>query len=355
MACNFTTMLFSINTRAISQKSTVFQCSQPLLHPLWCAVNFAMSTLQHFHRFRDLPHELQLHIWELYECALPRRRHYFRNMMVWSGRLYACADHHTNRRISNTANVDDPDQTQVPHAAVAPWTKIHLPSSSGAWDQHFVSDWEYHSAYTFGSILWPAPRMTSPLHIWVNFKYDTFCFARGRAHDSNGGDGNLFQYLQGATGMFALDSPQYPIMSHWFFRIQRLVLIKSAVTQPLGPLDRQILEVHPSLRRLTILALFDTFRCNHLRNGPQRQPGISGGYERIPLTSFLALRQEMTGSCACDQPMRRLGELEQLRRELVDLFDIRASTAPPVDVGIEVEVYWHRAPVAEPLAYPESP
>lgn len=310
-----------------------------------------MSTLQHFHRFRDLPRELQLHIWELYESALPHRRHYFRNMMVWSGRLYACADHHTNQRISNIANVDDPDQTQVLDAAVAPWTKIQLPSG-GVWDRHWVSRDEFPAAATFSAMQVPVST-TGPAYIWVNFKYDAFCFAR--IHKQANGNGCFFQYLQGATGMFALSSPRDPIMSHWFFRIQRLVLIKSAGTQPLFPLDRRALQVHPSLRRLTILALFDTFRCGHLRDGPYRQPGISSGYERIPLTSFLALRQEVTESCACDQPMRRFDELEQLRRELVDLFDNRASTAPPVDVGIEVEVYWHSAPVAEHLVFPESP
>lgn len=304
-----------------------------------------MSTLQHFHRFRDLPRELQLHIWELYECTQPRHRHYFRTMVYWSGRLYACADQYTNRRIPNTANADDPDQTQVPDAAITPKTKIQL-SSSGSWGQNYVSDSLYPSAVTFGSIQMPT-RMDSPVYIWVNFKNDTFCFAN---KNELGGGQNLLQYLRGATGLFPPASgSQSPIMSHWFFRIQRLVLIKSAAIQILGPLDRQVLGVHPSLRELTIVVVPGHFRCSHLALRTQQRPDNSSIIERLPLRMFLSIRQAVTESCACEYPVKYLGELEQMRRDLVDLFQNRTNASPPVDVGIEVEIYWTQRPDVESL------
>ncbi|KAG6353597.1 hypothetical protein INS49_005559 [Diaporthe citri] len=296
-----------------------------------------MSTLQHFHRFRDLPRELQLHIWELYECTQPRRRHYFRRMVYWSGHLYACADQYTDRRIANTANADDPDQTQVPDVAITPNTKIQLPSS-GSWYQTYVSDSLHTSAATFGSIQTPT-RMDSPFYIWANFKNDTFCFA---ANNGLGGGKNFLQYLEGPTGLFppASGPHQSPTMSHWFFRLQRLVLIKSTAIQTLGPLDRQVLGVHPSLRELTIVAVHDYFRCSHLALGTQIRPDNFSVTERLPLRTFVALRKAVTESCACDRPTKCLDGLERLRRDLVDLFQTRTNTAPPVDVGIEVEIYW---------------
>lgn len=304
-----------------------------------------MSTLQHFHRFRDLPRELQLHIWELYERTQPRHRHYFRRMVFWSGCLYACADQHTNRRMSNVANADDPDQTQVPDAAVAPKTKIQLPSS-GSRDQNYVSGLEHLSAATFRSIQTPT-EMNSPVFVWVNFKNDTFCFTNSKGI---GGDRNFLQYLREAPDLFLPASgSQSPIMSHWAFRIQRLVLIKSAGVQVLGPFDRQVLGVHPSLRELTIVAVLDHFRCSHLAIGTQTRPGNSGVIERLPLRTFVALRNALTESCACDHPIKYLSELEQMRRDLVDLFQNRTNTAPPVDVGIEVEVYWTQRPDIESL------
>ncbi|KAI7778104.1 hypothetical protein LA080_002604 [Diaporthe eres] len=304
-----------------------------------------MSTLQHFHRFRDLPRELQLHIWELYESTQPHHRHYFRR--IWSGHLYACADQYTDRRISNIANAGDADQTQVPDAAITPKTKIQLPST-GSLDQNYVGDLLYPCAATFGCIQTPT-RMDSPVYIWVNFKNDIFCFANG-SDWRLGGENNILQYLPGPTGPFpSASGSQSPTMSHWFFQIQRLVLIKSATIQRLGPFDRQVLGVHPSLRELTIVVVLghSSFHCSHLALGTQIRPGNSGVIERLPLRTFTALRKAVTRSCACDRPMKCLGELEQLRRDLVDLFENRTNTAPPVDVGIEVEIYWTERPDVE--------
>lgn len=304
-----------------------------------------MSTLQHFHRFRDLPRELQLHIWELYESTQPHHRHYFRRMVYWSGRLYACADQYTNRCVPNTANADDPYQTQVPDAAITPQTKIQLPGS-GILDQNYVSGSLYPSVATFGSIQTPT-RKDNPVYIWVNFKSDTFCFAN---KNELGGGPNFLQYLERGTGLFPPASEsQSPIMSHWFFQIQRLVLIKSAAIQTLGPLDRQVLGVHPSLRQLTMVAVIGHFRCSHLDLRTRRRPDNSSVIERLPFRKFVALRNAVTKSCACDRPMKCLGELEQMRRDLVDLLQNRTNIAPPVDVGIEVEIYWTQRPDVESL------
>lgn len=308
-----------------------------------------MSTLQNFHRFRDLPRELQLHIWEFYELTQPHNRHYFRKMKIWSGRLYASADQHTNRRISNIAGTGDPRQTPVPDVAVAPETKIQLPSNAGS-DPHWVSQDAVPTAETFCAIQVPRS-MTSPVHIWVNLKHDEFCFARASGDDGRGGK-NFLQYLEGPSGLQLLTT------SRWFFRIQRLVLIKSAAIQTLGPFDRVVFGMHPSLREITIVAVLDDFHCSHLALGTRQRPHNSSAVERLPLGTFLSLWQEVTGSCACDRPMRCLGELEQLRWELIELYQNRASTRPPVGVGIEVEVYpyWNQGPDIEGLVIgDESP
>lgn len=317
-----------------------------LVAPLDTLLSFAMSTLQHFHRFCDLPRELQLHIWELYELAQPHHRHYFRNMMVWSGRLYAGADYHTNRRVSNVATADEPDQTRVPDAAITPSTKIQLPD--GGSQNHWISDDEFPAAATFSAIQTPT-RMTRPAYIWVNFKYDAFCFARNPERDNNGESKNFFQYLQGATGMFTLNSPQQPLMSHWFFRIQRLVLISSDANKALGPFDRQVLRVHPCLRELTIVATLGDFRCRHLTLGTLRRPDAPSDIERLPLREFLALRQAVTRSCICKKPQMHLDQLQRLGRDIADLFRTRTNTAPLVSVETEVEVYWAQRPNIESL------
>lgn len=303
-----------------------------------------MSTLQQFHRFRDLPRELQLQIWEFYESTQPHHRHYFRRMMVWSGRLYACADQYTGRRVSNTATAGDPDQTRVPDAAVAPKTKILLSSwgNSSLDYQHWVSEDGFPSAESFSSMQAPVT-MDSPAYIFANFKNDTFCFVQNPGHHNGGGSQNLLQYFQGVTGWSLLTSgSQLPLTSHWFFQIQRLVLVKTTANQTLGPLDRQLLGMHTSLRRLTIVAVLNNFRCNHLALRSGRHPAVSMPSERLPLKRFLALRQIVTRSCACEQPLRRLGELEQLRQDLVELLQHRTATAPRVHVDIEVEVHWNR-------------
>lgn len=288
-----------------------------------------MSTLQHFHRFADLPRELQLHIWEFYERTQPHRRHYFRNMMVSPGRLYAGADQYTSLRISTIANAADPDETEVPDAAVAPNTKIQLPSN-GNLDQNWVSRNAIHTAASFIALQGPAA-MASPAYIWANFKNDSFCFARNR------GSQKFLQYLEGATGLLPLtSSSQPPVISHWFHRVQRLVLISRDANQTLGPFDRQILRAHRSLRSLTIVTTLNHFICDHLHF--ERLLDTSRKIERVPLTTFLEMRQTLTGTCPCGWLWERLDEFEQLRRDLVDLFQTRTNSAPPVNVGIEVEV-----------------
>ncbi|KAI3392673.1 hypothetical protein diail_5313 [Diaporthe ilicicola] len=308
-----------------------------------------MTTLQHFGRFLDLPRELQLRVWELYERTQPHRRHYFRSMVVWSGRLYACADQYTNRRVSNIAAADDPGQTRVPDAAVAPWSKIQLAAGDNQ-DVNWISLDEFPAAESFCQIQAPES-MATPAYLWVNFKNDTFCFAHNSEYGTNNGAGrNFLQCLQGVTGLIPVTSGvQAQYLPHWFFRIQRLDLIKFAADRKLGHLDRQVLGMHPNLRSVTIVAVLDPFRCSHFDPSTQRDPDTSSAIERIPLKTFEAIRQTVTRSCACDGPLKRLDELEQLRRELVDLFRNRTITAPPVNVGIELEVYWTERPEPNPL------
>ncbi|KAL1865013.1 hypothetical protein Daus18300_007360 [Diaporthe australafricana] len=314
-----------------------------------------MTTLQQFNRFRELPRELQLRIWELYECSQPHRRHYFRSMIVWPGRLYAGVDQYTNRRIVNVATANDPNQTRVPDTAVAPWTKIQLPADDNR-DNHWVSRDDFSAGAPFCQIQGPNS-MTTPAYLWVNFKNDTFCFA----HNSGGiinnvGGRDFLQYLQGVPGLFSLTSgPQSQGMSHWFFRVERLALIKFAPDRKVGHFDRQVLGVHPNLRTVTIVAFLGPFRCSHFDPATQRQPDAASAVERIPLKKFLAIRQGVARSCDCDEPRKRLDELEKLRQELVNLFQDRAIVAPRVDVGIEVEVYWTQRPnIASLVVDPQS-
>ncbi|MFH4333505.1 hypothetical protein WAJ64_21620, partial [Acinetobacter baumannii] len=45
--------------------------------------------LQTFPRFMDLPREIQLQIWEMYEESKPHVRHYFHPLVYINGHLYA--------------------------------------------------------------------------------------------------------------------------------------------------------------------------------------------------------------------------------------------------------------------------
>lgn len=286
-----------------------------------------MSTLNHFHRFRDLPRELQLHIWEFYERAQPHRRHYFRNMNIWPGHLYAAADQYTHERVLAIANAGDPDQTQVPDAAVTPNTKIQLPGS-GSLDLNWVSRDLVLSAASFVKIQSPRA-MASPAYIWANFKNDSFCFARSSASQ------DFLQYLHGVTGLFPVTpASQSAVTSHWFHQIQSLVLIHSASHQTLGPFDRQILQAHRSLRRLTIVGIPDIFCC---REPPLHGPDLRTA--RLPLPDFLEITgTSFQGICTCGRLRKRVDELGQLQGDLVDLFQTRTDSAPPVNINVEVEV-----------------
>ncbi|KAJ0107061.1 hypothetical protein J7T55_006939 [Diaporthe amygdali] len=307
-----------------------------------------MATLQRFDHFLELPRELQLRIWEFYQLAQPHHRHYFRSMIVLSGRLYAGADQYTNRPILNIATADDPNQTRVPNAAVAPWTKIELPTNNQ--DQHWASQDDFPAAATFSRIQTPKS-MASPAHIYVNFRNDTFCFVNNSTDgNSNGGNRNFLQYLHGATSLFPFTpGPPSRNMSHWFSRIESIALINLSADRNLSFFDRQVLGTHPSLRRVTIVTVVGPFLCMHFDLPTERRPESSSAIERIPLKTFLVMRERVTRSCICDEPMKCLGGLEQLKQELVDLFRNRTNTFPRVDVAIEVEVYWTQRPGIDSL------
>lgn len=217
-------------------------------------------TLQQFHGFPDLPRELQLYIWALHEADnLPHVRHYFRRMVIYSGRLYAAADRRTGRLVDTTtlnagnthpgaspstspprsSSYDEQQEDVVDPAALAPSTRIRLPGDThwrwrgGPGDDdpddeqqhHYYYYYYYHkgttksqeegvkrraaaraapSAARFGALYQtgqsPELRPAPDEHlVWVNFRRDAFCFAdarlRGPQHE--GGGSFLDYFLEG--------------------------------------------------------------------------------------------------------------------------------------------------------------
>lgn len=86
--------------------------------------------LQQFHRFQELPRELQLHIWDLCEAQRPHVRHYFRRMALITGFLYGAAPEEDPSASSSyprrVATARDPDTDDVPHDALTPDSKALL-------------------------------------------------------------------------------------------------------------------------------------------------------------------------------------------------------------------------------------
>lgn len=184
---------------------------------LFCHYLTTMA-LQKFHRFCQLPRELQLHIWEYHELLLPLRRHYFRRMVVWRGLLYACADQETSRLVNNIAKPEGRDETEVPDPAITPDTKIKLDGTTNCLSRNSPA------AVASFSKIQLSITLPSPASVWVNLKRDTFCFVH-KSHNSRPGD--VLQYLSGANGLAWPHPNSGGVLpsSHWFFRIRNLSLI----------------------------------------------------------------------------------------------------------------------------------
>lgn len=307
--------------------------------------------LQHFHRFVDLPRELQLCIWDIHEADnIPHYHHYFRRMVVYSGRLYAAADRTTGLIAYTVAGESDPYQKELPDRGLTPNTKIRLPG-----DTHWLCTNGRPCAEWFKVIQQPSPA-PGESYVWANFKHDTFCFANARG-DVPGAD--FLDYLQAEDGL-AISPAAVPEEdgTQWFFRIRHLALVITGSEQRrLGAFDRRALANHPSLRTLAIVATGSHFYCRETG----RRPGVAwqegGSPRRIPLNEFLAILEAAgcccsrcgadaeetpaeTGSSCCITA--RADELRALGREAEGLFVGREDRVPRV--SIEVEASWREKP-----------
>lgn len=303
--------------------------------------------IQGFHRFRDLPRELQLHIWDIYEANRPCARHYFRSMVHLSGCLYGAAehDHPWQPWPHRPATAQDPDRTEVPDRALTADSKILLLSNQGARDDHgkavFVYDeQEPLSALSFRRI-WSYAQEPQSYHRWVNFKLDTFCFTNARR---SGDTHNLLDYWQVQSG-------NYPATGRleeacWFFRIQKLDLLVTSQQSHLGEFDRQILARHPSVKTVTIVPTIHQLTCDHLSLDVLDEHDVVHEVERIPLPKFAALLAATTEPCDCSTPRETLISLQAMKQELVDLISDQDRR---VDVRVDVEVYWAKRPDIDTL------
>lgn len=326
--------------------------------------------LQHFHRFVDLPRELQLCIWDIHDADnFPHYRHYFRRMAIYSGRLYAAADQATSLTACTVARESDPAQDEIPpDFALTPNTKIRLPG-----DTHWLSISERTCAEEFILIQQPS-EAPNKSYVWANFKHDTFCFANAR-------DGlpsaDFLGYFKD-EGELTVSSTVLEDRTHWFFRIQHLALVIGG-DEPLrlGAHDRLALADHPSLKTIAIVTTPSKLICRQTgyHAGIVCQDG--GSPHRVPLDEFIALLEAAGSYCGCGSDSdgcptcnrfwEEMGtdtetetdsevsccihtyadQLRALGREAEGLFVGRKGRGPRV--SIKVEVSWRERPDVEAL------
>lgn len=338
--CLGVSVALSTDRRLIKNKPT---------HPTVTIRHFPIfkMPLQHFHRFLDLPREVQLLIWEFHETDnFPHFIHYFRRMIVYSGRLYAAADKSSGWLADTLASPGGPTETEVPDPAVTPHSKIRLIGNI-----HWLSSDQMPTPTRFSTIQSPRPG-PSESHAWVNFKHDTFSFVNANSARFDDGfldyfkeDVDLIMPRQASSG--TLDS-----RAHWFFRIQNLALIVQHEQGQLGAFDRLLLANHPSLRSVTLITRMFRFSCHCCGD---HDPGpafhqLGDMAKRIPLDEFVAvLAAARSGDC--ESVIQSVNELRALRQELVDLLgqsqrqDAQGSRAPTVH--IEVELYCNKQPAVQ--------
>lgn len=307
-----------------------------------------MTTPQHFHRFPDLPRELQLHIWDLYEAQRPRVRHYFRRMVHIPGCLHGAAP------ATRPVRTDD-----VPDDALTPDTKVLLLQRGDYYDFRLPVDgnqYEYISTLDFRHIrCYP---MTSSRHHWVNFKLDTFCFTQARRTRSRL---DYIEHALAARSVFdpaprvsdetLLGDPARPfpdealLERHWFFRVQKLELLVRDVFDDLGDFDKRVLARHPSLKAVTIVPTIRQLMCHHHPSGDliNNPYAMERGIDRITLPETMKLlgTAPATPPCHCDACLvseDQLTTVLDMQEQLVALFS--GQQGRRVDVRIEVEVYW---------------
>lgn len=302
-------------------------------------------TLQQFHRFRDLPRELQLHIWNFYEAGRPHVRHYFRRMVHIPGCLYGAAPEDNPREPCSyryrAATAQDPDSTDVPDPALTPDSKVMLFPKN---DRFFVYDervQEALSAFLFRRIQFYS-REPGDVYRWVNFKLDTFGFTSGSRYSFHRPVPHMLDFLWDETlNDGAAAKPTVVRAQDWFFRVQKLDLLLTDRQWELGEFDRHILACHPSVKTITIVLDFNELTCAHIELVGMR-PSSDPVYnvERIPLHKAVALlRATNVGPCCCKHPGKCLVSLQKMQQELVSLFSNHQQTRR-VDVRVEVEINW---------------
>lgn len=304
--------------------------------------------LQTFHRFQDLPRELQLRVWEIYEADRPCARHYFRNMVYLKGSLYG-ATQQDNYRLPSphpAATLQDPEHAEVPDRALTADSKILL--SEHCTDDHeakcvfLYDETEPLSALSFRRIRSYSHETQS---FWrrVNFKLDTFCFSSARRSSDAPTVLDFFDDKLGTSAPVSL--------RHWFFRIQKLDLLVTSRQSQLGQFDKRILAGHPSVRTVTLVPTIHQLICEHTSLDVIDEHDPVREMDRLPLPKVVLLLEATTTitttePCDCSEPRDRLSSLQSMKQELVDLF---SGLDRRVDVLVDVEVYWNTTPDIDAL------
>lgn len=287
---------------------------------------------QHFHRFADLPRELQLQIWKIHERDnFVHVQHYFRRMRVWNGRLYEAADLDTGKSVEEHLPAMVSIGSKI-RPFLAPRNDILLP---GGRHWRSAESWPTLSTFMMIQAQMPAP---SNHFTQGNFKYDNFCFA-----SSENNNGDILDYFAARQDEGAV----FPQDSLWFFRIQHMTLAPCMRRPRLSPFDRWLLANHPSLKTITVVteptssdSMLNQRKVlpisHHAAETPSRTRPTPLLYTRISVEEYLSLAHAIE-ALDCEDIEQRVKWLETLKQELLRMFHERERMRP-LTVRLEVEV-----------------
>ncbi|ORY57160.1 uncharacterized protein BCR38DRAFT_449792 [Pseudomassariella vexata] len=289
-----------------------------------------------FHPFPRLPYELQLMVWECYRDLRPRRRHIF--TYYRSGCMYAAVDVRTNKTVTVTAELGDPDCIQPVHPHAGPGDrKICLPEGSYIHvpKQTLVisGDGEtLHSTRLFAD---------KNKYAWVNFTRDVFfCGSKQPVtipptlyHEG---------FSKALLGPWSLSSPALSNSSwikrdHWLPEIQKLAVrhhhfITDSGGSFLQKHDQDTLAHMTSLRMIYIVVPHGK-TC--VAKDPRWRESMADVDWFVCADAHARMHAEMLGSCAwAVSPSSK--QMEGVKRELGRLFKHRNRV---VSIRVVIDQY----------------
>lgn len=192
-----------------------------------------------FDYFPKLPREVQLLVWDFFEASFLQIRHVFSYLSLDDFEYWE-EDRETRRRIWLDFKSAPVDFAAV-DSALASRHEISLPRHT-----RWLAERPHHGTYA-----------TFPQPTWMNFKLDRFCFHPMKSTPKM--PPLISRMLTGYFPSLKRDknfmNPQTLKfdMSHWFFRIQHLELHFHDPHTPLGEIDKFAIEVHPSLKTISLM------------------------------------------------------------------------------------------------------